>query len=561
MSASLSTQTAQGRRTRYSVRAPWAENRADFLIAVGVVGLHIADDNFLQPEPGTSAGDHLASGLIPLAVLAVVAAVYPRLRAGLRAITAMTLGALAITVGVPAVYYLLDGKPPVTTSPDCSRSSQASCFILSAPVTLWRARRTDGSRRRRYLRRTLIVLATPLLAWAIAWFLVFPIGFAYIYAHTGRAAVTPDLGVPYETVTVVTSDSLDSGRLVRPLEEPCCGRALPGCDPIPGGADADPPRIRRPAARPPRAGLERRRHRALGRRSRPSGRSRISPSRPDVDPDRIGGFGFSIGGEILIEAAAQSTAFKAIVTEGAGSRVGDEDVKGPARLFAEPNLALMTAALTVFSNHGPPPPIESRISRIAPRAVFLIHADPGWAARTREGRSTTQPLARRRRSGRCPAQSTPAAYALAPLNTSVASSTSSTTHYCKPTRRPHMRIEQSFSVSRPPEVVFDYLTNPANLAAWQTSKTSVEQLTAGAPRSAHASASARRARVGRNSSRSSSSPSSTGRLAYTRTSSRGRIRSTAPGRSRPTAPGRGSTSSPRASYPACRGCCSRSQNA
>ena len=44
-----------------------------------------------------------------------------------------------------------------------------------------------------------------------------------------------------------------------------------------------------------------------------------------------------------------------------------------------------------------------------------------------------------------------------------------------------MRIEQSFSVSRPPEVVFDYLTNPANLAAWQTSKTSVEQLTSGAP--------------------------------------------------------------------------------
>ena len=44
-----------------------------------------------------------------------------------------------------------------------------------------------------------------------------------------------------------------------------------------------------------------------------------------------------------------------------------------------------------------------------------------------------------------------------------------------------MRIEQSFSVSRPPEVVFDYLTSPANLAAWQTSKASVEQLTAGAP--------------------------------------------------------------------------------
>lgn len=45
-----------------------------------------------------------------------------------------------------------------------------------------------------------------------------------------------------------------------------------------------------------------------------------------------------------------------------------------------------------------------------------------------------------------------------------------------------MRIEETFSVSRSPEVVFDYLTNPANLAEWQTSKTSVEQLTEGVPR-------------------------------------------------------------------------------
>ena len=36
-------------------------------IALGAVALHIADDNFLQPEPGTSPFDHLASGLIPIA--------------------------------------------------------------------------------------------------------------------------------------------------------------------------------------------------------------------------------------------------------------------------------------------------------------------------------------------------------------------------------------------------------------------------------------------------------------------------------------------------------------
>ena len=44
-----------------------------------------------------------------------------------------------------------------------------------------------------------------------------------------------------------------------------------------------------------------------------------------------------------------------------------------------------------------------------------------------------------------------------------------------------MRIQQTFRVNRAPEVVFDYLTNPKNLAEWQTSKTSVEQVTAGPP--------------------------------------------------------------------------------
>jgi uncharacterized protein YndB with AHSA1/START domain len=44
-----------------------------------------------------------------------------------------------------------------------------------------------------------------------------------------------------------------------------------------------------------------------------------------------------------------------------------------------------------------------------------------------------------------------------------------------------MRITETFVVGGPPEVVFDYVTDPANLADWQTSKTSVEQLTDGLP--------------------------------------------------------------------------------
>jgi uncharacterized protein YndB with AHSA1/START domain len=44
-----------------------------------------------------------------------------------------------------------------------------------------------------------------------------------------------------------------------------------------------------------------------------------------------------------------------------------------------------------------------------------------------------------------------------------------------------MRIEETFLVARSPEVVFDYVTNPANLSRWQTSNRVVEQLTEGPP--------------------------------------------------------------------------------
>lgn len=44
-----------------------------------------------------------------------------------------------------------------------------------------------------------------------------------------------------------------------------------------------------------------------------------------------------------------------------------------------------------------------------------------------------------------------------------------------------MRIEESFTVAREPETVFDYLTDPATLCDWQTTKVAVEQITPGPP--------------------------------------------------------------------------------
>ena len=45
-----------------------------------------------------------------------------------------------------------------------------------------------------------------------------------------------------------------------------------------------------------------------------------------------------------------------------------------------------------------------------------------------------------------------------------------------------MRITHTFTVASTPETVFDYITDPANLPDWQTSKTRVQALTDGPPR-------------------------------------------------------------------------------
>jgi uncharacterized protein len=346
-------------------------------IALGAVALHVADDNFLQPEPGTSPSDHLASGLIPIAVIAAAAALYLRVRAGIRAALALTLGVLGIAFGIPSAYWLSEGEASgdhYTTGP--LTIAAGVVLVATGLVVLWRSRRSYGSRRRTVLRRGLTVVASVPLAFAVFALVVFPVGFAYTYTHTGRGVVEPDLRVPYERVTVETSDSLElTGSYVRSKNRaavilfPGATRSAEARMLIRHGYGV---LLLNPRGQGTSEGDT---VRWAGDRDLIAGAEYLK-TRPDVDDDRIGGFGFSVGGEILIEAAAQSSDFKAIVSEGAGYPAGEVDLTGANRVFA-PTWAALSAAVAVFSNQAPPPPIADRIGEIAPRAVFLIHAAPG----------------------------------------------------------------------------------------------------------------------------------------------------------------------------------------
>ena len=347
------------------------------VLALAAIALHLADDNYLRPQPGTSPGDHLASGLVPIAVLVGVALAVPRLRGGPRAAVLMTAGALGVAFGIPGLIHIVGG----TASGDhwTSPVALAGGLVLLGlgAVTLWRSRRRGGSRRSRYLRRGRSVVLGTVTALVLFVFVAFPVGFSYGYTHVGRTGAETPLGTAFERVTVTTEDGIDlSARYV-----PSRNRAAVVV--YPGGAAVAEGRM-----------LARNGYGVLFLDPRGQGDSegdlvrwagdrdlnaaaRYLQTRADVDPERIGGFGSSIGGEMLLVTAAQSDLFRAVVSEGAGGYVGDDDSTGAAAVLGKPVAAIMAAATTLFSNHGKPPPIAERIGAIAPRPVFLIYATPG----------------------------------------------------------------------------------------------------------------------------------------------------------------------------------------
>ena len=96
-----------------------------------------------------------------------------------------------------------------------------------------------------------------------------------------------------------------------------------------------------------------------------------------MDPDRIGGLGLSVGGELLLQTAAHTPALRAVVSEGAGQRSLAEHLDNPEvgtvqRWFT--GMLAQTAAVAVLSNSAPPDGLADLVPRIAPRPVLLIEA-------------------------------------------------------------------------------------------------------------------------------------------------------------------------------------------
>jgi hypothetical protein len=107
------------------------------------VALHVVDDSFLQPNPGTSAGAHLPGGL-DLALLVVAGVLYERLRAGARAVMALLAGFFGVLAGTEAVYYTSQVGPSGDDYTGLLSLPAGPVLLRLAAVTLWRSRRTGA---------------------------------------------------------------------------------------------------------------------------------------------------------------------------------------------------------------------------------------------------------------------------------------------------------------------------------------------------------------------------------------------------------------------------------
>ncbi len=241
--------------SRVAVRSGlWAESVVA-RVALAMIALHVVDDNFLQPEPGTAATGHLISGLVPLTLIVGAAACYGRLRPGFRAVLALVFGVLGVVAGTEAAYYKANGGASGDDYTGYLSAAAGLLLLGVGSITLWRSRRRDDGRPWRYVRRLLLTGA----ALVAVMFFLFPVSLAYVVTHTARAEVPrAELGPAYENVELHDERRPAPEGLVRPFEEPRGRDRLPwSLRPAKAGADACAPRLRRAALRSSRRGRER----------------------------------------------------------------------------------------------------------------------------------------------------------------------------------------------------------------------------------------------------------------------------------------------------------------
>jgi uncharacterized protein len=362
-------------------RRPGRRERKAILLSVGAIIIYLVLAYLVFVRPGVSRSEHLLAVLLPAAILALSADLWPRLAAGLRASLALLYGVFALVTGIVSMARLsVEGTSAAGLCGLLPLAAGVVLIVLGVWL-LWVSRKRGGTWWWTLARRALLLVGALL----VVYWVVLPVSLAIFATERPSEPVKDvDLGRPYEDVTLTTRDGLELSAWYVPSLNHAAVITFPRewtiaqarmlaksgygvllVDPRGyGDSQGDPNAYGWGSTKDIDAAVAWLRRRA------------------DVQRGRIGGLGLSMGGEQMIEAAARNRGLKAVVSEGAGIRSVLEATlprgESPLELALRyPQDLVQTISVWLLSGEPIPMSLDDASLLIGPRATFFIYGEDG----------------------------------------------------------------------------------------------------------------------------------------------------------------------------------------
>jgi pimeloyl-ACP methyl ester carboxylesterase len=357
----------RGRRARLA-----GLERPLLLAGLALVALHLLDLAFSGPDTS------LPALLAIVAVPAAWALAQPRVTRPTRLAFGVLIGLLTCSFGVVSHGLHVVNSGPDWTDVTGVGMIAGGLLLVAAGLTAIAAPRRAPRRRAlgwRLAHGAGWLAAVPVFALLA----VMPFAMALMVTHAPRWEIQESsLGIAHQEVTIETAD----GRELSAWYVPSRNRTAVLLSHGSGGSRERVAAHVRMLARHgygvlaldnPGNGESQGHSNGLGYNAQPAvdAALRWLSRRPDVDPQRIAGFGSSLGAEVLLETAAREPRLRAVVADGATRPMDAHRVGHPAlteRAFA----AVAMQAVRGISGMREAPSLIGIMPRIAPRPVLLI---------------------------------------------------------------------------------------------------------------------------------------------------------------------------------------------
>jgi hypothetical protein len=352
-----------------------------FAVATAACVLHAVDDAFVGRQPGVGLGQHAVAGLLAVVIGALAVLFFARVRPGVHAALAVTLGVPALVNGAMHVIHLGFDAPERSDLTGIGAAAAGLTLLALGAAIPWRHRgRGAATARGRWLARGAALVGAPVLFFLV----LLPVGLAVLEVHKPRERVGAPPDAAYRDVTFRSTDGLALSGWYRAPRNGATMLLVHG-----GGGD------RNGAVRHARM-LVGHGYGVLLYDSRGRGRSEGTPNsygwdwekdaagaldflqrQPATRPGRIGALGLSSGADTLLDLAARrGHELSAVVSDGAALRTFEDSRR--ARMNG-PDVAsawIMFGAVRVLSGQRPSRPLADLVGKIT-APTLLISGDDG----------------------------------------------------------------------------------------------------------------------------------------------------------------------------------------